>query len=65
MSGKKNTFESNYGSVHNTEENIWSKMKNDKFSRKSRLNYVLGNGHWVDPAEWWVAVSQVSPMAII
>jgi hypothetical protein len=40
-------------------------MQNDKFSRKSRLNNVLGNGYWVDPAEWWVAVSQVSPMAIV
>ncbi len=28
--------------------------------------YVLDNGHWVDPNEWWVvAMSQVSPMAII
>lgn len=63
MSGEKNTFENNYGSLHNTQENIWSNMKNDKFSRKSILIYVLGNSHWVDPAEWWVAVSQVSPMA--
>lgn len=65
MSGETNTFENNYGSLHNTQENIWSNMKNDKFSRKSRLIYVLGNSHWVDPAEWWVAVTQVSPMAII
>jgi hypothetical protein len=27
--------------------------------------YVLDNGHWMDPAEWRVAVSTVSPMAII
>jgi hypothetical protein len=27
--------------------------------------YVLDNGHWMDPAEWRVAMSTVSPMAII